>query len=200
MVLHMAVLGAIIAGGQSRRMGGVEKAFIPLDGVPLIERVLSRLMLQVDHLVISANGDPARFGKLKCPVIADLLPETGTPLAGLHAVLMHAVEAGFDAVLSTPCDAPFLPLDLAAVLREAGRGRAIIAASDDQSHYLTGYWPASLAPVLDDAIKVKGLRRVQDFKTLVNAFELVWPASLLDPFLNINTPEDLALAEAMAGL
>jgi molybdenum cofactor guanylyltransferase len=196
----MTVLGAIIAGGQSRRMGGVEKAFIPLAGVPLIERVLSRLMLQVDKLVISANGDPARFVKFNCPVIADRLPETGTPLAGLHAVLMHAVESGFDAVISTPCDVPFLPLDLAAVLREAGRGRAIIAASDEQSHYLTGYWPSSLAPVLDEAIKVKGLRRVQDFKTLVNAFELVWPVSLLDPFLNINTPEELAFAEAMAGL
>ncbi len=196
----MTVLGAIIAGGQSRRMGGVEKAFVELGGVPLIERVLSRLMLQADQTVINANGDPSRFKKFNCIVIADELSDVGTPLAGLHATLLHAQSHGFEAVVSTPCDAPFLPLDLAMVLREAGRGKAIIAASHEHSHYLTGYWPVSLAPVLEQAIQTKGIRRVQDFKALVNAFELVWPGGLIDPFFNINTQEDLAFAEAMAGL
>jgi molybdopterin-guanine dinucleotide biosynthesis protein A len=193
----MTVLGAIIAGGSSSRMGGVEKAFLPLHGVSLIERVKSRLALQADHIVINANGDGARFAALACEIVPDLLSDARTPLAGLHAVLMLARTRGFEAVFTTPCDAPFLPLDVVKVLREAGKGKAIIAASEAHSHYLTGYWPATCAEALDDAIRNDGLRRVQDFTKLVNASELVWPDSLVDPFLNVNTPEELRFAELM---
>jgi molybdenum cofactor guanylyltransferase len=194
----MKILGAIVAGGKSTRMGGADKAFMALNGVALIERVKSRLALQVDAVVINANGDPGRFQSLGCAVIPDLLTDAGTPLAGLHAALMHARRQGFDAVFSTPCDAPFIPLDLVKVLQEAGGGKAIIAASGDKSHYLTGFWPVALADVLDDAIRNKGVRRVKDFGRLTNAFELVWPHSIIDPFLNVNTPDDLSYAELMA--
>ncbi len=194
----MRILGAIVAGGKSSRMGGAEKSFIALNGVTLIERVKSRLALQVGDIVINANGDPTRFQALGCAVIPDNLHDAGTPLAGLHAVLMRGRAEGFDAVFTTPCDAPFLPLDVVKVLQEAGGGKAIIAASGDKSHYLTGFWPVSLAGLLDDAMRNKGVRRVKDFSRLANAFELVWPDSIIDPFLNVNTPEDLSFAELMA--
>jgi molybdenum cofactor guanylyltransferase len=195
----MRILGAIIAGGKSSRMGGKDKAFLDLDGVALIERVKSRLLIQADEIVISANGDKTRFDSLGSVVLPDLLPDIATPLAGLHAVLLHALAHGFDAVFSTPCDAPFLPLDVVKTLREAGKGRAIIAASEGQSHYLTGYWPVACAGLLDDAIR-KDLRRVQDFCSLVNASELEWPEAAVDPFYNVNSPADLAFAEMMAQL
>ncbi len=192
----MRVLGAIVAGGQSLRMGQ-EKAFVQLGGIALIERVLSRLSIQTDDVVINANGDHARFQHLHVPVIADRLANLGTPLAGIEAIFHYAAQLQFDAVLTVPSDAPFLPLDLSLVLQGAGKGSPIIAASAEQSHYLTGFWPASCYAVLPDAIAQRGLTRVQDFVRLVNAKELVWPDALLDPFLNINTPQDLSFAEAV---
>ncbi len=116
----MRVLGAVIAGGRSSRMGGEEKAFLTLAGVSLIERVISRIAPQTEDVIINANGTPERFSHLKRQVIADVL-ETGTPLAGLHAALRHGEDKGFDAVLTVPSDSPFLPLNLVKMLADAAR-------------------------------------------------------------------------------
>ncbi len=189
----MKVLGAIIAGGQSTRMGA-EKAFVTLDGVSLIARVISRIRFQVDEVVINANGDLHRFEYLNVPVIADRLA-TGTPLAGLHAALHYAGMNGFDAVLTVGCDQPFLPLDLFHKLEEEGRATgAAVGASGGQTHYLTGLWSTALESELEKQT-TKGMRRVQDFVAHVATEKVEWLTFPHDPFFNINTPEDLARAE-----
>ena len=191
----MRILGVIIAGGQSSRMG-TEKAMLKLDGVTLLERVLSRLRLQVTEVALNANGDPARFGYHGLRVIPDELTEVGTPLAGLHAALSHGKAEGFDAVVTVPSDTPFLPLDLVARLTEAGEiTGAAHARSGGQDHYLTGMWTTALAAPLARLIKDEQLRRVQDFCTRAKARRAVWETVPHDPFFNINTPDDLALAE-----
>jgi molybdenum cofactor guanylyltransferase len=193
----MKILGAIIAGGRSSRMGGREKAFLDLGGVPLLERVWSRIRFQVHDVIINANGDGSRFARFGLPVIADTVHTVQTPLAGLHAALTYAVTENFDAVLTVPTDSPFLPLDLVDRLEEEGRATgAAVAMSDGQVHYLTGLWSTALAPVLDEAIRSDGLVRVQDFERRVHTEEVVWATAPHDPFLNINTPEDLAAAAA----
>jgi molybdopterin-guanine dinucleotide biosynthesis protein A len=132
----MKILGAIIAGGTSSRMGQ-EKALIDIDGVPLIERVASRLRFQVDGLIINANGKPDRFAVLSYPVVPDELKGIGTPLAGIHAVLRYASANGFKAAVTVPSDTPFLPLDLVQRLAEAGTHKgAAIAMTHGQPHYL----------------------------------------------------------------
>lgn len=190
----MKVLGAVIAGGQSRRMGGEEKAFLALGGVPLIERVISRMAPQVDSLVINANGDARRFGSMGCAVVADVLL-TGTPLAGLHAVLSHGQALGFDAVLTAPSDSPFLPLNLVARLADAGaQTGAAVGRSGGQTHHLTGLWSTAMAGKLEELLLARKLRRMMD---LADVFEIAvadWSTDPVDPFLNINRPEDLALA------
>ncbi len=173
----MRVLGAIIAGGKSRRMGQ-DKAFIEWRGKTLITHVIERLSVQTDQLIINANSNLEHLG----PVIVPDKIETGTPVAGLHAVLTYAVEHGFDAVLTSPCDTPLLPLDLRALL--SGHGAAI-AASGGQAHYLTGFWPVESLDVLD------GLIRVKDFAATAKAKQVEWPVKEYDPFLNINRPKDL---------
>ena len=194
----MKILGAIIAGGTSSRMGQ-EKALIDIDGVPLIERVASRLRFQVDGLVINANGDPNRFTALGYPIVADELKDIGTPLAGIHAVLHHAVANGFKAVVTVPSDTPFLPLDLVLRLAEGGSHKgAAIAMTHGQSHYLTGIWTVALLPALERRMKNDNLRRVQDFATAAEAERVVWGDQPHDPFFNINTPEDLKRALAIA--
>ncbi len=104
---HMTILGAIIAGGKSSRMGQ-DKALMDFHGRPLISAVAERIRPQVDWLIFNANGDAARFANLGCEVVPDRY-DTGTPLSGLHAALSFGAEQGFDAVLTVPCDTPFLP-------------------------------------------------------------------------------------------
>ena len=116
----MRILGAIIAGGHSTRMGGREKSFLELAGASLLERTLSRLRFQVDDVVINANGDASRFSAAGVVVVEDVLTNVGTPLSGLHAALYYGASKGFDAVVTVPSDAPFLPLDLVERLLEAG--------------------------------------------------------------------------------
>jgi molybdenum cofactor guanylyltransferase len=194
--LKMKILGAIIAGGKSTRMGGREKAFLVLDGVTLIERVASRIGFQVDEVVINANGDPSRFAVLPHVVIADLLPDIATPLAGVHAALCFGAEDSYDAVLTVPSDAPLVPLDLVMKLQQVGEETgAAYARSGGQDHYLTGLWTTAMAKPLERLILKHKLRRVQDFCVKAKAQRAVWDTQPYDPFLNINTPEDLALAE-----
>lgn len=194
----MRILGAIIAGGTSSRMGQ-EKALIDIDGVPLIERVASRLRFQVDGLIINANGGPERFVSFGYPIVADELKDIGTPLAGIHAVLRYARANDFKAVVTVPSDTPFLPLDLVQRLAEAGSHKgAAIAMTLGQPHYLTGIWTVALLPALERRMTDEGLRRVQDFATAAEAERVVWSDHPHDPFFNINTPEDLKRALEIA--
>lgn len=192
----MKILGAIIAGGHSTRMGGREKSFLELAGATLIERTLSRLRFQVDEVIINANGDAARFAATGAVVVEDMLTDVGTPLAGLHAALYYGQSHGFDAVVTVPSDAPFLPLDLVERLLEGGEVTgAAIARSGGQDHYLTGIWTTAMAKSLGQLIETENMRRVQDFVTRAKAEKVVWAAVPHDPFFNINTPEDLDVAE-----
>jgi molybdopterin-guanine dinucleotide biosynthesis protein A len=192
----MKILGAIIAGGHSTRMGGREKSFLDLAGASLLERTLSRLRFQVDEIIINANGDASRFAATGVTVVEDVLTDVGTPLAGLQAALYYGASKGFDAVVTVPSDAPFLPLDLVERLLEAGEVTgAAIARSGGQDHYLTGIWTTAMAKPLGRLIEAEAMKRVQDFVTRAKAEKVVWAAVPHDPFFNINTPEDLTVAE-----
>jgi molybdopterin-guanine dinucleotide biosynthesis protein A len=178
-------------------MEGREKAFVRLAEVPLIERVISRIAPQVEGIVINANGDAARFRALGREVLADVL-DLRTPLAGLHAVLHHGQAAGFDAVLTVPSDSPLLPLNLVPRLAEAGAATgAAIASSGGQRHHLTGLWSTAMAAKLEEMIDRKHLRRMMDLAMVFEIAEAEWVVTPHDPFLNINTPEDLAEAERL---
>lgn len=189
----MRFLGAIIAGGQSSRMGGQEKAFADLGGRPLIAHIVEALQKQTGRVVINANGDPVRFVGLGCDVIPDSHEFNGTPLAGLAAALKYAAAQGFDAVVTTPSDTPFLPPDL---IERLSVGQAAIASSGGQDHYLTGYWPIILATALDAPDLKQNLKRMKDFVTLAGATKIMWNTIPFDPFFNINTPQDLEQAKS----
>jgi molybdopterin-guanine dinucleotide biosynthesis protein A len=187
----MRILGAIVAGGRSSRMGGDEKALIELEGRPLISHIISCLRPQVNQIIINANGDALRFRQFDCVVVPDPPAADGTALGGLDVVLTYAAAQGFDAVLSVPSDTPFLPHDL--VKRLLGPGAAI-AASLEQDHYLTGFWPVALAEVLAKACALQGMKRMQDWMVLSGARRVEWAPTPFDPFFNINTPQDLEQA------
>ena len=192
----MRTCAVIVAGGRSSRMGR-EKALELFRGRSMIDWIIERLSAQVDEIVLNANGDTRRFAQLGLQVIIDLRSDVGTPLAGLHAALAFAKNNGFDAVLTTPSDVPFLPADLLQRLLAANRD-AVISASGGQLHYLTGLWSPGLLPAIEDAVKQPRTPRLQDWCRACGAAVVEWSANPYDPFFNINTPEQLAEAERIA--
>lgn len=192
----MKFCAVIVAGGQSSRMGR-EKAFEVIRGRRIIDRIASSLGSQMQDIALNANGDVRRFESLGLPIIPDVRSDIGSPLAGVHAALVHAHDGGFDSVLTTPSDAPFLPADLVQRLADASRPAAI-AASGEQDHYLTGLWSRALLPDIERAMHEARAPRLKDWCAMCNASAVKWSAEPYDPFFNVNTPEELAEAERIA--
>lgn len=176
-------------------MRGADKALLSLAGRPLIAHVLDRLEPQVERVLISANGDAARFTGFGCPVVADDRPQG--PLSGVLAALTAAAGMGATHVVSTPVDTPFLPGDLVPQLLLAAEGSAeglALAAAPDGDHPATAVWPVGLGPALA-AYLASGEAKVTRFADAHHAARAVFPDSRA--FLNLNAPEDLAAAEAL---
>ncbi|MBO0718148.1 MAG: molybdenum cofactor guanylyltransferase MobA [Rhizobiales bacterium] len=196
-------LGLVLAGGLARRMGGGDKARIAIGGVTILQRVLACLAPQCVGLVINANGDPARFADTKLPVIADSVPDFAGPLAGILAGLdwaaLHVPECKW--LASVPGDCPFLPNDLVARLHEArvATGASLACArSGEWRHPVVGLWSLALRDDLRRALVAEGLRKIEIWTARHGVAVADWPAEPVDPFFNVNTPEDAAQAQALA--
>jgi molybdopterin-guanine dinucleotide biosynthesis protein A len=144
------VVSILLAGGKSSRMGGGDKCLLPLAGRPILAHVIERLKPQVAELIVSANGDPARFSAFGLPVVGDRVGGYAGPLAGTLAGLEWArtnrPESRF--AITAASDTPFLPADLVDRLRSAsGEGEAnlVVARSAEGMHPVFGLWPVTLA-------------------------------------------------------
>ena len=190
-----APVGVILAGGLATRMGGGDKGRLPLGGSTILGHVLDRFAPQVEALVLNANGDPERFGDLGLPVVADSVDGFAGPLSGVLAGLDWAAERGASHVVSVAADTPFLPCDLVPRLQLAGGDLGLaLAASPSGRQPTFGLWPVSLRDDLRAAL-AEGLRKVVLWTDRHGA----GVAEFADDaaFFNVNTPEDLARAEAM---
>ena len=198
----MKVVGLLLAGGQSRRMGGGDKALRMLGDATLLDRVIERLRPQVDALVLNANGDPARFARFALPVVPDSIPGFAGPLAGVLAGLDWAAAERPDCsyVVSVATDAPFLPADLVARLteglRDAGSDLAC-AASGGRTHPVFGFWPVRLREDLRRALVDEEIRKVDLFTARYRLAVVSFPDAPVDPFFNANRPEDFEAAAAL---
>lgn len=196
-------LGLVLAGGLARRMGGGDKARIRIGGMTILERVLARLKSQCSRVIINANGDPARFSDTGVAVVADNVPGFAGPLAGILAGLDWAAANAPDSewVISAPGDCPFLPSDLAARLHEARitAGASLASArSGKQIHPVVGLWPLSLRDDLRHALVDEDLRKIDLWTARHGVAIADWPDTPIDPFFNVNTPEDAAHAQEIA--
>lgn len=189
-----APLGVILAGGLARRMGGGDKGRLTVAGRPLFAHVTARLAPQVPAMALNANGDPARFADLGLPVIADSIAGYAGPLAGVLAGLDWAAERGAASIVTVAADTPFFPDDLVARLR-AGGPLALAAAPADALHPTFGHWPVALRNDLRAALNA-GVRKVLDWTARHDAATAVFPEA--GAFFNVNRPDDLARAEALA--
>lgn len=198
-----STLGLVLAGGQARRMGGGDKALLTIGGTTILQRVLDRLLPQCTKIVLNANGDPARFATTGLPVVADNVPGFAGPLAGILAGLDWAAAKAPELawIVSVPGDCPFLPRDLVARLHQA-RTQAgthlACAKSGDWRHPVVALWPVRLRHDLRRALVDEDLRKIEVWTARHGVAVAEWPDSPVDPFFNVNTPEDAVKAGTIA--
>ena len=196
-------LGLVLAGGLARRMGGGDKARLLIGGKTILPRVLDCIGPQCDRVIINANGDPARFADTGLPVIADSIPDFAGPLAGILAGLDWAAAhaPAVEWILSVPGDCPFLPRDLASGCTRHGlrRGRSLLARAPANGVIRSSaLWSVALREDLRHALIDDGLRKIEIWTARHGVAIADWPAQPVDPFFNVNTPEDAAHAGALA--
>ena len=196
-------LGLVLAGGLARRMGGGDKAFLRIGGTTILDRALERLRPQCAGIIINANGDPARFAQTGLAVVPDSVGEFPGPLAGILAGLDWAAEHRPDIawVASVPGDCPFLPRNLVGRLHEARASADLplgCARSGEWRHPVVGLWPVALRHDLRSALVEDGLRKIEAWTARHGVALADWPAEPVDPFFNVNTPEDVAQAVRLA--
>lgn len=193
------VLAVLLAGGQSRRMGGGDKCLRPLAGRPLLAHVIDAVAGQSAGMILNANGDPDRFAAFALPVVPDVLPGFAGPLAGVLTGLDWAAAHRPDLawVATVPTDAPFLPADLIATMLAAVESEAAdmaTVASGGRRHPVVGLWPVGLRQALRDALIEEGIRKVDVWTARYRLAVAEFPTVPVDPFFNANRPEDMEAA------
>lgn len=196
-----SVVGVILAGGLSNRMGGGDKTLLTLHHKPVLQHIIDRLQPQVDQLILNANGDTVRFNNFNVTIIPDTVDNYAGPLAGILAGLEWTARQHPDTswVMSVTGDTPFLPASLVKRCREAVQNNSQLALVRSQGfcHPTIGLWPVSLAPALRHALVEEHIHKVALFTARYSPSIVDFNHTPVDPFFNINTPEDLKQAETL---
>lgn len=202
------LIGAVLVGGEGRRMGaGPPKPLRLLAGRPMLAHVVERLRPQVMDLVLSAHGEAGPWRGFEAPVVLDSLPPDPDgrrpgPLAGVLAALewmrRHHPAAAW--LLTVPADVPLLPVDLTVYLAghmHVPEADVLAVRYRGRTHNAIAVWRVELLDALRRAVIEEGVRSIEVFARRHDFATLDWPRRASDPFLNVNTPEDLARAEAL---
>jgi len=190
----------ILAGGQSRRMGGGDKFLKKIAGKTLLDHIIARIEPQVGAILINSN---VALGHMPYPVQADVVGGNQGPLAGILTGLDYYNAQGCTAthMLCIPSDAPFIPVDLVARLQAGLSSDSCsisMAYSRGRVHPVISLWPLSLAKDLRAALVEEELRKIIIFAQRYELSNVRWSDDEGDPFYNINKPEDFEAAAARA--
>ncbi|WP_068082138.1 molybdenum cofactor guanylyltransferase MobA [Polycladidibacter stylochi] len=202
--LKPVVYGCILCGGQSRRMHYRDKAQVLLNGSPLLKRVFERLAPQVKGVVLSVNNPADIHRSLGIPLIEDQLPGQLGPLVGILSAMEYVAtnDPSAQYLLSVATDTPFFPRDLVGQLLKYSasdtKPRLSVCASNEREHPTMALWPMHLRPALKDYLlsgKRKLMAFTEQYDPAIVHFTGVFINGLeMDPFFNINQPDDLDLA------
>ncbi len=201
------IVGCILAGGQSRRMGGGDKALRLLQNRSMLDLVVERMRPQVRHLVLNANGDPARFSDYNLAIVQDDIDGFAGPLAGVSAGLNWARQnvPTCTHIATAAADTPFFPHNLVDQFisgKPLNANTIVMASSQGNRHPVFALWPIDLADDLShwlqhtDTYKVVAWARNHELK-MVDFPMIETPQEIFDPFFNANTPEDLVVAQRL---
>src|SRR5260221_5200910 len=185
-----SITGIVLAGGQGRRMGGVDKGLQPLHGKPMVEWVLARLRPQVNEVLINANQNPERYAALGHRVVPDAIGGYAGPLAGLHAGLQAAAHP---LVATVPCDSPFLPEDLVSrLLKHLESNDLAVAKTGDQPHPVFVVTRKSIVKNLE-MFTTAGGRKIDGWYASLKVAEAHFDDNAAD-LRNVKTPYELESA------
>lgn len=187
------ITGVILAGGQGRRMGTVDKGLKILRGRPMVAWVIERFAPQVDELLINANQNLERYAQFGHRVIPDAIEGFAGPLAGLHRALG---EAAHGLVATVPCDSPYLPLDLIPRLKDALNRKnsdLAVARTGEQAHPVFCLCRRTVAPSLTGFLE-RGGRKIDAWYAQLKVIEVAFDDNA-GAFSNINTEAELAALE-----
>ena len=190
MIARDDITGLVLAGGQGRRMGTVDKGLVELDGRALALHVIERLAPQVGRVIVNANQNLERYAAFGHPVVADAIAGFAGPLAGLHAGMSAAITPF---IATSPCDSPFLPADLVARLASAFDERAIdiaVARTFEQPHPVFSLVRRAVQPHLEAFLRSGG-RKIDAWYGSLRIAEVAFDDEA-DAFRNINTVAELA--------
>jgi molybdopterin-guanine dinucleotide biosynthesis protein A len=193
MTQKLGVTGLVLAGGRGSRMGNIDKGLVLLQGEPMIRKVIERLVVQVDEILINANRNLEQYEAFGHPVVRDRVEGFAGPLAGLHAGLMRAQHP---LVVTVPCDSPFLPLDLVTRLLQGladGDGDLAVARTFDQPHPVFALVRQGVLPHLTSFLEGGG-RKIDAWYASLKAIEVSFDDEA-DAFRNINTADELKDAD-----
>ena len=182
----------ILAGGQSRRMLGQDKASLDVNGTPLAHFVAHQLNADCHPIAISYNGSDGVVLNGAFPCLPDVLSGSLGPLAGIHAAMTYAQQQGIDRVVTVAVDTPFFPDDFVSRITQVAAPIGL-AQSAGRVHPTCGIWSVSLISDLETYL-MSGQRRLWDWAASHGAVCVDWSAEPWDPFFNINTPDDYAVA------
>jgi molybdopterin-guanine dinucleotide biosynthesis protein A len=186
----VTISGLILAGGQGRRMGGLDKGLQLLRGKPMALWALERLAPQVDEVLINCNQNLDAYARFGHRLVPDEIGGFAGPLAGLHAGLK---AASHPLVITAPCDSPFLPLDLVARLNQHLEHRDLaVAKTGDQAHPVFSLVRKSVLPNLEAFLRSGG-RKIDAWYASLSTVEVSFDDEA-DAFRNINTLEELGKA------
>ena len=191
-----AITGLVLAGGRGSRMGEVDKGLQLFRVRPMIVHVLERLTPQVDETIINANRNLDTYAAFGYRVAPDAIDGYAGPLAGLH---IGMCSAGTPLIVTSPCDSPFLPLNLVARLQDAlhaGGADLAVAKTFDQAHPVFCLTRTALAPHLQ-AFLDSGQRKIDKWYATLNVVEVAFDDNA-DAFTNINTAAELNALEPKA--
>ena len=193
------VASVIMTGGKSRRMNNKNKSFIKLNDIPLITYVIKSISLQSNYIVINANRDINLYNEFGYDVVSDSIKDYPGPLAGVLSGMDWILKSHLKCkwLFTSPTDAPFIPNDIIERLylsRIKNKKYISLSKSKGRVHPVFALWNLSLVEDLRKSI-IKGTRKVEDFTINYNP-SIVDFYGDIDPFFNINTPEDLKVAQS----
>lgn len=200
MISTKDITGLILAGGRAQRMGGIDKGLIPFCGKPLIESAISKLKPQTQTIIINANRNITKYASYGYPVIMDETPDFSGPLAGF-SIGLKACKTPF--LLTSPCDSPLLPSNLAELLgaeMERGDFELVYASSKEADDKI---WAQPVFCLMRSNLQESLTRFLQKGDLKIDRWFKELRSSTVvfnDPqvFANVNTPEELKALEAVS--
>ena len=200
MITPQDITGLILAGGRAQRMGGIDKGLISFHGKPLIESAIDRLQPQVGTILINANRSITKYSHYGYPVLMDETPDFSGPLAGFSVGLKHCKTPY---LLTSPCDSPLLPNDLAEKMGtelEKNNLELVFASSKENDGKI---WSQPVFCLMKSSLKdsldvflCKGDLKIDRWFKELRSGTVVFENP--QAFANVNTPEELAALEKVS--